>query len=61
MMWITLGILYVFTAPGVMQLVKTQEYLKPEDCFKDAVVVMTDAQNPAHMACLPILKEVKEA
>jgi len=53
--------MYIFISPGVMQLVETQEYLKPEDCFKDAVVVMADAQNPAHMACLPILKEVKEA
>ena len=58
-MWITLGILYIFTSPGVMQLVGSQEFEKPEDCFRAAFSVMADQENPAHMACMPIIKELK--
>jgi hypothetical protein len=57
-MWITLGILYVFTSPGVMQLVGSQEFEKPEDCFKTAVSVMADKKTPVHMACMPVIKDL---
>jgi hypothetical protein len=48
-MWVTLGIMYIFISPGVMQL---------EDCFKQAVTVMADKTTQVHMACMPIIKDL---
>jgi hypothetical protein len=50
--------MYVFISPGVMQLVGTQEFERPEDCFKQAVTVMADKTTQVHMACMPIIKDL---
>lgn len=56
-MWVVYGILTLALQPGVLQVVERIEYDNPQDCFKKAMVVMQDADDPRGMACVPIFIE----
>ena len=58
-MWIIYGIITIALQPGVLQIVERKEYNDPQDCFKDAMVIMADAEDPRGMACVPIPQEGK--
>lgn len=55
-MWIVIGIFTMTIQPGVFQVVENKEFENPEDCFKEAMIVMADENDPRGMACVPILK-----
>jgi hypothetical protein len=59
-MWITLGIYTIALQVGILRIVETQEFDNPEDCFKQAFMVMQDDTDPRGMACVPILKDAQE-
>ena len=56
-MWITLGVYALAIQQGVFQVVETKEFNNPEDCFKEALVVMTDENDPRGMLCMPFFKK----
>jgi len=58
-MWIIYGIITIALQPGVFQVVERKEYTNPQDCFKDAMVIMADTNDPRGMACVPIPQEGK--
>lgn len=58
-MWIIYGIITIAIQPGVLQIVERKEYNDPQDCFKDAMVIMADADDPRGMACVPIPQQGK--
>ena len=58
-MWIIYGIITIVLQPGVLQIVERKEYTNPQDCFKDAMVIMADTNDPRGMACVPIPQEGK--
>jgi hypothetical protein len=58
-MWIIYGIITIALQPGVLQIVERKEYNDPQDCFKDAMVIMADAEDPRGMACVPIPQQGK--
>ena len=58
-MWIIYGIITIALQPGVLQIVERKEYNDPQDCFRDAMVIMADANDPRGMACVPIPQEGK--
>jgi len=53
-MWIIYGIITIAIQPGVLQIVDRKEYINPQDCFRDAMEIMADAEDPRGMACVPI-------
>jgi hypothetical protein len=56
-MWITLGVYAIALQTGIFKVVDTKEFNNPEDCFREALVVMQDENDPRGMLCLPFLKE----
>ena len=54
MMWLIYGIITIAVQPGLLQIVERKEYTNPQDCFKDAMVMMADTEDPRGMACVPI-------
>jgi len=58
-MWIIYGIITIALQPGVLQIVERKEYNDPQDCFKDAMIIMADAEDPRGMACVPIPQQGK--
>ena len=58
-MWIIYGIITIALQPGVFQVVERKEYTNPQDCFKDAMVIMADTNDPRGMACIPIPQQGK--
>jgi len=58
-MWIIYGIITIALQPGVLQIVERKEYNDPQDCFRDAMVIMADADDPRGMACVPIPQQGK--
>jgi len=58
-MWIIYGIITIAVQPGLLQIVERKEYNDPQDCFKDAMVIMADANDPRGMACVPIPQQGK--
>jgi hypothetical protein len=56
-MWITLGVYALALQQGIFQIVETKEFNNPEDCFREALIVMNDPEDPRGMLCLPIKKE----
>jgi len=58
-MWVIYGIITLAVQPGLLQIVDRKEYANPQDCFKDAMVMMADAEDPRGMACVPIPQEGK--
>jgi len=58
-MWIIYGIITIALQPGLLQIVERKEYNDPQDCFRDAMVLMADAEDPRGMACVPIPQEGK--
>jgi len=59
MMWLVYGIITIAIQPGVLQIVERKEYANPQDCFKDAMVLMADSEDPRGMACVPIPSDKK--
>jgi len=58
-MWVIYGIITIALQPGVLQIVERKEYNDPQDCFRDAMVIMADADDPRGMACVPIPQQGK--
>ena len=58
-MWLIYGIITIAVQPGLLQIVERREYNDPQDCFKDAMVLMADAEDPRGMACVPIPQQGK--
>ena len=58
-MWIIYGIITLTVQPGLLQIVERKEYNDPQDCFRDAMVIMADKEDPRGMACVPIPQEGK--
>lgn len=58
-MWIIYGIITIAVQPGLLQIVERKEYNDPQDCFRDAMVLMADSEDPRGMACVPIPQEGK--
>jgi len=58
-MWTVYGILTLAIQPGILQIVEKGEYTNPQDCFREAMVIMQDADDPRGMACVPIPQEGK--
>ena len=58
-MWVIYGIITLAVQPGLLQIVERKEYANPQDCFRDAMVIMADAEDPRGMACVPIPKQGK--
>ena len=56
-MWITLGIYAIALQQGIFQIVETKEFMNPEDCFREALVVMQDDTDKRGMLCIPFLKQ----
>jgi len=56
-MWITLGVYAIALQQGIFQIVETREFNNPEDCFREALIVMNDSKDARGMLCLPIKKE----
>ena len=44
---------YIFAQPGIMHIQYLQEFDTPQDCFAQAMEVMTDNSEDTHMACVP--------
>lgn len=59
-MWTVFGVIYLVLGPNLLKVVGTKEYQNPQDCFRDAMVVMADKEEPHHMACVPALKAEEE-
>ena len=53
-MWIIYGIITVAIQPGILQIVDRKEYTNPQECFKDAMVIMADEKDARGMSCIPI-------
>ena len=58
-MWIIYGIITLTVQPGLLQIVERKEYNDPQDCFRDAMVIMADKEDPRGMACVSIPQEGK--
>ena len=58
-MWMVYGILTLAIQPGVLQIVEKKEFDNPQDCFKEAMIVMEDKTDPRGMACVPIPSDKK--
>ena len=58
-MWVIYGIITLAVQPGLLQIVERKEYANPQDCFRDAMVLMADAEDPRGMACVPVPQEGK--
>lgn len=58
-MWTVYGIITIAIQPGVLQIIDRQEFKNPQDCFKEAMVLMKDAEDPRGMACVPIPNDKK--
>jgi len=56
-MWTIVGILYIVIGPTMMQITGTKKYTDPQQCFTEAMAVMSDKNNPNNMACVPIKTE----
>lgn len=56
-MWITLGVYALALQQGIFQVVETKEFNNPEDCFREALIVAQDANDPRGMLCVPVKKE----
>jgi hypothetical protein len=59
-MWTVYGILTLAIQPGILQVVEKIKFDNPQDCFREAMVIMQDANDPRGMACVPILTEKGE-
>lgn len=59
-MWTVYGILTLAIQPGILQIVERIEFDNPQDCFREAMVIMQDADDPRGMACVPIPTDKKE-
>jgi hypothetical protein len=57
--WLVYGIITIAVQPGLLQIIDRKEYTNPQDCFKDAMVLMADAEDPRGMACVPIPQDEK--
>ena len=53
-MWTVYGIITIAIQPGVLQIIDRKEFENPQDCFKEAMVLMQDAEDPRGMSCVPI-------
>jgi len=58
-MWLIYGIITIAVQPGLLQIVDRKEYTNPQDCFKDAMIIMADESDPRGMACVPIPEKGK--
>ena len=58
-MWLIYGIITIAVQPGLLQIVERKVYNDPQDCFRDAMVMMADKEDPRGMACVPIPQEGK--
>jgi hypothetical protein len=58
-MWTVYGILTLAIQPGILQIVERIEFDNPQDCFREAMVIMQDADDPRGMACVPIPQDEK--
>lgn len=58
-MWTIIGIITMTLQPGVFQVVENREFDNPQDCIKEAMVIMSDESDPRGMACVPILKNTQ--
>ena len=56
-MWITLGVYALALQQGIFQIVETKEFNNPEDCFREALIVAQDTNDPRGMLCVPVKKE----
>ena len=52
-MWVVFGMWYIFAQPGIMHIQHLQEFDTPQNCFAQAMEVMTDNSEETHMACVP--------
>jgi len=57
--WLVYGIITIAVQPGLLQIIDRKKYTNPQDCFKDAMVLMADAEDPRGMACVPIPTDKK--
>ena len=53
-MWTVYGIITIAVQPGILQIIERKEFEKPQDCFKEAMVLMQDTEDPRGMSCVPI-------
>lgn len=53
-MWTVYGIITIAIQPGVLQIIDRKEFENPQDCFKEAMVLMQDAEDPRGMSCVPV-------
>lgn len=53
-MWSVFGIITIALQPGILQIVDRKEFKNPQDCFKEAMVLMKDDEDPRGMACIPV-------
>jgi len=58
-MWVIYGIITIAIQPGILQIVERKEYTNPQECFKDAMILMQDESDPRGMACVPIPSDKK--
>jgi len=58
-MWTVYGIITIAIQPGVLQIIDRKEFENPQDCFKEAMVLMQDAEDPRGMSCVPIPEDKK--
>jgi hypothetical protein len=58
-MWTVFGIITIAIQPGVLRIIDRKEFENPQDCFKEAMVLMQDAEDPRGMACVPIPDDKK--
>lgn len=58
-MWLVYGIITIAVQPGLLQIIDRKEYTNPQDCIRDAMVLMADEQDPRGMACVPIPSDKK--
>ena len=56
-MWITLGVYAIALQQGIFQIVETQEFNNPEDCFRQELIVMQDENDLRGMLCVPFFKQ----
>jgi hypothetical protein len=56
-MWITLGVYAIALQQGIFRVVEIKEFNNPEDCFREALVIAADDNDPRGMLCVPFKKE----
>ena len=45
----------------MLQIIDRKEFENPQDCFKEAMVLMQDAEDPRGMSCVPVPDDRKQA